>query len=1005
MWRIPGRSRALAVALAVVLTATAASGIRKFQVRQPGTRNFGVWRLTHDPAVRAHGNYHNQQCFSPNGRYTCYTRFGPTGGRAGGKGDAEVHVMDLMTGRDRLVSKGFSVRWAHHHNWLFFTRYTGDGKPPYETGSEQLWYDADTGKTRRVCRGMEILCGTDCSDSWLFGVQRYRGDKRPFRLARVRLGSSGKLERIELKTRPDNFYILNPRHPVISMRGGRGDKNRYLRARRRFFDLDGKNERPAMLWAEIGHATWLGNGAYLLFGNQQLAGRRWNESYPSDLVLLAREDLGDACPCDHDGRYVCGAGLKIFDLRSGDFWYVVHPHSSRVYPMAGDNSTLSDIDSKGSPDATKIHYHSTRDLEGLATARVTRLDAERGVLRVESTEGFPPSGDIVCDCEVVGYDRKTPTTFEGLERRRLGTRKGGLHRKGRLLLPLSAFLLSAEERKRALPDAKMLKAKVPATNPLLYQRQTDCYIVVVRKPHRPVLRLRAGGLELIPGELHYETRGYRLFRDGRPVSGDLAKPGARVRLPGGGTYAAAAVEWSGLESAPGQGVRVKGPATLTVLKDKPADFAWTRRVWKVGGRPAPKAEALRAPQAEATVEHVYDGVIARETWRKGKLTHHEDLNAQGKPIRLLDYRAGKLASRVYKAPDGHVHSREFFGPDGYKTEYVRYYGSPGRRGKVYCHWRYQKGRIMQWVKRGRVLYNALGTPPKPPTRSPVLHTPAQPGKYKDVGDGAALFMKLDGDLKDSSQGCNGARSHGVVFVEDKARGKAARFDGKGYVQVLGTQALDLGVRDFTVEYDFKLEPKAGGTPNTPHIGTGYHGFRAGSRTSVWDTTLRRQAYADWKPKPYADGKWHHYAAVFDRAKGLAVYIDGKRVTGTPNILDLKGPPAKGTLMLGAWPGAKKQDTFKGLMRDVRVTRRALTPKEFGGANAAPWPNAQSVVAPGRDLRKGEATSASGRTGSPRARRTDASQAGLTPTPCPVYERRGSSPFGRGASVGSSVAGV
>ena len=61
--------------LSWLLVVPAPAGIHTFQPDQPETRNLGVWRLTHDPAVRDYGNYHNIQCWSPNGRYTCYTRF------------------------------------------------------------------------------------------------------------------------------------------------------------------------------------------------------------------------------------------------------------------------------------------------------------------------------------------------------------------------------------------------------------------------------------------------------------------------------------------------------------------------------------------------------------------------------------------------------------------------------------------------------------------------------------------------------------------------------------------------------------------------------------------------------------------------------------------------------------------------------------------------------------------------------------------------------------------
>lgn len=38
-------------------------------------KNFGVWRLTHDPHVRDWANRYHTQCFSADGRFVCYPHF------------------------------------------------------------------------------------------------------------------------------------------------------------------------------------------------------------------------------------------------------------------------------------------------------------------------------------------------------------------------------------------------------------------------------------------------------------------------------------------------------------------------------------------------------------------------------------------------------------------------------------------------------------------------------------------------------------------------------------------------------------------------------------------------------------------------------------------------------------------------------------------------------------------------------------------------------------------
>lgn len=42
-----------------------------------------VWRITNDPTVRDHANYHNTQCWSPNGRYLCFTHYAADGRQFG----------------------------------------------------------------------------------------------------------------------------------------------------------------------------------------------------------------------------------------------------------------------------------------------------------------------------------------------------------------------------------------------------------------------------------------------------------------------------------------------------------------------------------------------------------------------------------------------------------------------------------------------------------------------------------------------------------------------------------------------------------------------------------------------------------------------------------------------------------------------------------------------------------------------------------------------------------
>ena len=706
--------RRLVLAVPVAASACLAEIVR-FTPNQPGTRNLEVWRLTHDPATRDEANYHNIQCWSHNGRYTCYTHWGGERG-PGGKASAEVHVVDLATGEDRRVGGGINPRWANHHNWLFYCHWTGDGTEPHETGTQVVRYDADTGEMLVIGSGMECPGSVDSNDTWLYGTQRLRGQTPEHVTARLRTqpaldtGAGNDAPRPERITGAPNqhaYVHLNPCHPVIMVRTKGSSRQDLYAAQRTLFDLDGTNHRTGAIWAEIGHLCWSGDGRYLLIGNRQLCGRAWDTPFPSDLHVLSWGALGDVCPCGRSGRFVCGGNLRMVDTRSGDAWDVVHPYSGIIYPMEGDHSTLSDIDPKGSPDGTKIHYHSTRDIDNAVSAAVVAFDAKApDVIRVDTTDGFPESGDLVARWEVIGYVRKTETTFEGLTRRKLDTRQApDLESKVGRLFPLSAFVLAGETRARAKPIGPIVAAGFAPEHPLAYQRYTDCYVAVCRRPFRPHLRMREGKAELIPGESHWETRGYRILRSGVPIADRLFAAGDEFLLSSPGSYTATAVEWSSLESSPSLELRVADPVHGRVLGAVPEGFSWTRCVWRVDGHEVPPEQAAAAPEVAMELMHLHDGVIAREAWRNGKKVFREDLNAQGRVTRRREFSNGALSEQTYRTPEGLLASRELFGPDGFKIEYVRLDVRPGREGRELEHTWYARGTPVKQLKRGKVVFD------------------------------------------------------------------------------------------------------------------------------------------------------------------------------------------------------------------------------------------------------------------------------------------------------------
>ena len=479
-------------------------------------------------------------------------------------------------------------------------------------------------------------------------------------------------------------------HPVLMMRNKQTEEGAPFSPSRTWSDLDGENMRTATALVQAGHQSWLGNGEYHLVGNQQVAGRKWNEPFPSNLHRLANCNFGDTSPCGFSGRWACTNG-RVADLRSGGSWSFSSARSQICFPEdVGDASEAYDPDHKGSPDGTKVCFASNYDIEKghVAHVAVTAPKAETSKLEVTSTKGFPDSGDITYRREVIGYNSKTETSFVGLTRGKYETKTLTI-KAGGMLTSLDARLLPVDKRDPAKLPKYMTRSFDEKNGPLLWQRQTDIYVAIVREPDAPHLRLHNGEIQLIPGENHWETFGYRIFKDGEPLTEEPVRPGANVNLREGGIYTAIAIEWSGLESRSSPPLKIDKAAKMAVLSDEPEDFSWTSDVWKVAKAKVTKKEALAAPNATLEIVHLQDGVIALETYNKGTLTHRDDLDHEGLTRRKQYYDAGALAKREYFADEGII-SSELFDRQGWKTEETLWRYKNGKR-TLSQQWWYKEG--------------------------------------------------------------------------------------------------------------------------------------------------------------------------------------------------------------------------------------------------------------------------------------------------------------------------
>jgi hypothetical protein len=394
----------------------------------------------------------------------------------------------------------------------------------------------------------------------------------------------------------------------------------------------------------------------------------------------------------------------LADTRSGDGWIVLKTHSVICYPGSEDSSGPYDIDAKGSPDGTKIAFISNYDLKNGAYTEITK-EIRGDQFVVKSTKGFPEQGRLVAVTgfhrEVLSYDRKTDTTFEGLKRGLYGTPVSSPE-VGQILTSFETRLISRDKWDGLPLPAKSIREIIPdEDSPLRKQRSSDIYVAVVRLPDRPFLRKIGDHLELIPGENHWETYGYHIYRGDRKITKSPIRPGTFYTFQESASYSAVAVEWSGLESEKSFALQIEAGELLRIREDEPSDFTWTTSRCSINGKVVTMYEMENSSEAVKEIVHRYDGVIHKEWYNWGQIVERHDLNLTGFPTRKLYYQNGTLSRREYHNEHGGHISTEYFDPEGYITESVQYNKMDGELRES-SHWWYQKGAPIKNISRGAV---------------------------------------------------------------------------------------------------------------------------------------------------------------------------------------------------------------------------------------------------------------------------------------------------------------
>jgi hypothetical protein len=191
-------------------------------------------------------------------------------------------------------------------------------------------------------------------------------------------------------------------------------------------------------------------------------------------------------------------------------------------------------------------------------------------------------------------------------------------------------------------------------------------------------------------------------------------------------------------------------------------------------------------------------------------------------------------------------------------------------------------------------------------REEFKNTPRYPLAGRNIG--AASYTKgvlenwTDGALKLNGRNQYLAVENSRLVGDDKAR--TVNMDTNNFLieAVLQTRAATgtvVSKADAQTGYILDL---VGGKPRLR--------LMAGTATS---TTTASQNIAD--------GKWHHIVAEVDRGKGVALYVDGKKVTASTTGADVSGSLMNSAdFLVGGGPG---QRGFAGAFDFLRLSRGTL----------------------------------------------------------------------------------
>lgn len=195
----------------------------------------------------------------------------------------------------------------------------------------------------------------------------------------------------------------------------------------------------------------------------------------------------------------------------------------------------------------------------------------------------------------------------------------------------------------------------------------------------------------------------------------------------------------------------------------------------------------------------------------------------------------------------------------------------------------------------------------------------------DLERGLVAHYLLDGNGRDR-KGFGNARLNGNLSIQPDHLGRqsgAISFDGQTYFSAPGNQKLPTGNAPRSVSVWVK-----------PSLGRDWGVIAAWGRTNKGQTSSIATVNGSGAFAGYwsdcngnaavDDGRWHHLAFTYD-GTSLRLYIDGREDCMANLVLDTQGS----TLVIGrTLPDHADGNFFEGLLDDLRIYDRALTPEEI-----------------------------------------------------------------------------